>query len=276
MGRNRPSFSVSMIAGVMLAIVSSISFAKESVSLLFVGGDGDAYRGFVQALAEANRQGRFLGFEFTHRRIAIDGKAAPPGDGAEKVAALFTAVSPETFIAMARTHAGLPVFNLTSRDDALRELCLPNAFHAPPSERMLADAVAQWREAGNTDGDVSARVWDTGFRRYAAAQLSGRFEQGQGRAMTDEAYAGWAATKLYAEAVMSQKSADAATMLEALHADTAFDGQKGVSMQFRDSGQLNQMILLVQDGKVVGEAPVRGLHQAYELETLGFTGCKEQ
>jgi ABC-type branched-subunit amino acid transport system substrate-binding protein len=266
-----------MLTLVVLAGAGAATAAAETIAVAFVGEQADAYAGFLQALDEANRQGRFLGFDFRHEAFAAgalsDGGGLPEA-GANAVA-VFAALEAPRFAALARAHENVPVFNLTSRADSLRRLCRRHAFHASVSEQMLADAVAQWRRAGKAPADVVATVWNTDYKRYAAAQLSGRFEDTHGRPMSDEAYAGWAATKLYAQVVMAQQTAAPGPIIEALHTDVGFDGVKGVPMQFRATGQLNQMILLEKDGKVVGEAPVRPLHDSHELETLGFNGCKE-
>lgn len=267
----------SLALAAALAIGAAGVAVGETVTLTFVGGQGDAWKGFLQALDESNRQGRFLGFDFAHEQVAVQrvsGDGEVPGVDEDTVA-LFTAVAADRFAAIARAHPDLPVFNLTSRDDGLRQLCLPNAFHAAPSNRMLADALDQWDEAGKEPADVTPAVWNTSYPRYAGKQLSNRFEEEQGQPMTDEAYAGWAAAKLYTQVVMSYQTAAPEPMLEALHTDVAFDGVKGVPMQFRESGQLNQMILLEKEGRVVGEAPVSPLHDSHELTTLGFNGCKE-
>jgi ABC-type branched-subunit amino acid transport system substrate-binding protein len=268
-------FAPDWLRAVVLLLTATVAgAAEEAVTLTFVGPSADAYKGFLQALDESNRQGRFLGFTFEHERIAaVD--LAEAGTAGALGSAIFVAGGAERVLAVAEATAGRPVFNLTSPDDALRERCLPGVFHTAASDAMLSDAVAQWASAGNSVEGVVARVWNTQFRRYAAIQLSQRFEGAQGIPLSDQAYAGWAAAKLYAQVVMAQGSADPGVMLQALREDVAFDGQKGVPMQFRASGQLNQMILLEKDGKVLGQAPVRGVRAPHELESLGFTGCKE-
>ncbi|MEM9388588.1 MAG: hypothetical protein AAGA68_26340 [Pseudomonadota bacterium] len=261
---------------VMLAMALGVgeALAKETVTLVFVGPKSDAYLGFRQAVDEANRQGRFLGYAFEHQHIEPGGGAAmtlPEG-----VAALFAALPAEPFLALARDNVALPVVNLSATEESLRAACQANAFHAPASDRMREDALSQWAEAGNDRDGVVAKVWNTQFRRYAAIQLSNRFEEAQGTPMSDKSYAGWAGTRLYAQVVMEQGTAQPSTLLSALRSDQVqFDGQKGVPMRFRASGQLNQMILLEKDGKVVGTAPVRGVAAAHELDTLGFNGCEE-
>lgn len=257
----------------ILMLPSLAAIGAQTVSVVYVGDEDDHYLGFRQALDEANRQGRFLGITFEQRAVdAADQGSQPLANG---VSAVFGALDSQAIHALARRHADVPVFNLASRDDALRRNCQRNLFHAPPSRQMLADARQQWAAAGNDPDDVQVRAWNTEFRRYAAIQVSKRFEESQGRPMSDAAYAAWAATRLFAQVVVEQSTTDPAALIEALHGDVQFDGAKGVPMQFRATGQLNQMLLLEQDGRVVGTAPVRGVHEPHELETLGYVGCEE-
>jgi hypothetical protein len=46
-------------------------------------------------------------------------------------------------------------------------------------------------------------------------------------------------------------------------------------MNFRVTGQLRQLILLVEDNKVIAEAPVRGIAKPPTLESLGILDCSQ-
>jgi hypothetical protein len=52
-----------------------------------------------------------------------------------------------------------------------------------------------------------------------------------------------------------------------------FDGQKGDYMTFRETGQLRQLLLVVVDGKLAGEAPVRGVAESDDLDSLDPLVC---
>ena len=93
--------------------------------------------------------------------------------------------------------------------------------------------------------------------------------------MTDQAWAAWAAVKLVSDTVARLRSGEPGELLTALRNDLAFDGQKGVDMSFRDNGQLRQPLLLVEHGKIVGEAPVRGVVANGGLDSLGPSACRE-
>lgn len=92
--------------------------------------------------------------------------------------------------------------------------------------------------------------------------------------MGDDAWAGWAAVKMLSDTVARTQNADSAAMLSYLRDDLSFDGQKGDSATFRDTGQLRQILLLVDDNnKIVAEAPLRGVKGG--LDSLGLISCKK-
>lgn len=240
--------------------------APLQVTLAFVGdGAGDAARGAQQGLAEANAQGRFLGQHYTLTVVA-DGDAARALPAAAVIAALPAAA----LLALAQDSAGLPVINTTATDSALRASCTPNLFHTMPSADMLADAVQQWRRAAPQSAAV-AQAWHPSFEKYAAVQLNRRYQETHGRAMSDAAWAGWAAVKLLSDTIARLGTADPAALAASLRTDLAFDGQKGTDLSFRSTGQLRQPLLLIENDTVVGEAPVRPF--SADLDSLGLTEC---
>jgi hypothetical protein len=231
------------------------------VALAFVGpADGSARRGALQGLEEARLQGEFLG-----QRYRLD---ATPDAAAAVVAALPAA----ELARLAGQHPTVPVLNVAAADDALRDHCLPNLFHVGPSARMLADAVAQWRKL-EPDSPAAARAWHPAFEKYAAAQLNKRYTERFGEPMDDLAWAGWAAVKLLSDTVAREQTAAPAALLDALRSRLAFDGQKGADLSFRSDGQLRQPLLLVVQDRIVGEAPVRGVADIEDLDSLGPARC---
>ena len=64
-------------------------------------------------------------------------------------------------------------------------------------------------------------------------------------------------------------------MLTYLTTTLTFDGQKGSNMNFRETGQLRQPILLVENDKIVAEAPVRGVAKPPTLDSLGILSCEK-
>ncbi len=247
----------------MLSTLSGGALADSTleVPLAFVGPrDGTAWRGARQGLDEAQLQGEFLG-----QRYRLD--AAP-----EQAVALVAALPAGELTALAKAHPGVPVLNVAAADDALRDQCLPNVFHVLPSARMASDAVAQWQRA-HPEAEVEARAWHPDFEKYAASQLNKRYSEQFEAPMDDQAWAGWAAVKLLSDTVAREQAASPAILLDALHSRLAFDGQKGVDMSFREDGQLRQPLLLVDGSRLVGEAPVRGVVDIEDLDSLGPSRC---
>ncbi len=252
----------------MLLVSASASAQALEVKLAFLGtADSAAHRGAQQGLAEAQAQGEFLGLAYTLELIA-PGAPLPAGTAAVVVAA----TAPALQAAVAR-YTGVPVLNAALTDDTLRRQCQPNLFHTQASTEMLRDAEAQWHKA-NPDGPAAeAQAWHPDFTRYAAAQLNKRYQQAFKEPMSDEAWAGWAAVKLLSDTVAREQTAEGAALLTALRERLAFDGQKGVDLSFRADGQLRQPLLLVVDGALAGEAPVRGVVDIEDLDSLGRVEC---
>ena len=233
--------------------------ADLDVAIAFVGErTGSAWSGAQQGLDEARVQGEFLG-----QRYTLTDK---PAGAAAIVAALPT----EALLSLAAQHPNTPILNIGTGDDAARKACRPNLLHVLPSSAMLAAATAQWRSK-HPDDQVEARAWHSTFEKYAASQLNHRYSEKFARPMEDAAWAGWAAVKVVSDTVARLQSAESAGLLAALRGDLAFDGQKGVDLSFRPDGQLRQPLLLVREGKLVGEAPVRGV--ADTLDSLGKSEC---
>lgn len=241
------------------------------VTMHYVGPtEGPVWLGVQQGIEEANLQGGFLGQKYQVEVVAADDL-----DATEISTALLLATDDDEFImqvATADKYAAVPVINLISESDVLREACLANLLHVIPSEQMRADALAQWQER-NPEKPATVRAWHEDFTKFAASQLNNRFEKSQGEKMTDEAWAGWAGAKMVADAVVQTMQYDAAFMLNHLKNDLVFDGQKGDNTNYRENGQLRQILLLVDEqNKIVAEAPLRGV--AGGLDSLGQISCK--
>ena len=93
--------------------------------------------------------------------------------------------------------------------------------------------------------------------------------------MDDRAWAGWAALKMLADSVARIQNAEPAKLLDYLKTKLVFDGQKGVTMKFRATGQLSQILLIIENGKPVGEAPVKGVVDPLDLDSLGAVECQK-
>ena len=264
---------INFISSVLIVLVSTApaAFAKNiEVNLAFVGDVNDsAYLGTKQGLKEANLQGQFLGQKYN---LDVITEADALAADYNKYLAVFTAIERDNFLKLSQRLSGVPVFNLTIEDDALRKDCLDNALHIIPSKHMKADAVAQWKKK-NTESNAVAQAWHPDFMKFAARDLNKRFLKTHRTKMDDHAWAGWAAVKIASDTVARENITDPAKLLSYLKTDLSFDGQKGIDMNFRVTGQLRQPLILVEGGKIVAEAPVRGVAKPPTVDSLGLLDC---
>lgn len=254
-----------MLSHVALANVMEINF-------IYVGDeDHAALLGVKQGLEESNLQGQFLNQSYNLDIISAD-KAA--SYDFSKYIAVLTAVDIETYKDISNKLSGTPVFNLALNEDSLRTNCIENALHIIPSARMSSDALSQWKQK-KPEANPIAQAWHPDFVKFAARDLNKRFKKNYNVTMNDFSWSGWAAVKMTADTVARTQINNPTKMLNYLKTDLTFDGQKGSNMNFRKTGQLRQLILLVEDNKIVAEAPVRGIAKPPTLDSLGILECKE-
>lgn len=234
---------------------------SNEVKLSFIGDtDSQAFMGIKQGIDEANAQGIFLGQSYSLTTLPNSSTA------------IFTTVDAKQIIHLSKAYPNKTIFNLTAEDNELRAECLPNVLHMVPSQAMKEDAETQWQKK-NPDSAAKAQTWHHTFKKYAAGQLNTRFTQSSNHKMTDTAWAGWASVKLLSDSVARNQFNDTTSLLQFIKTELAFDGQKGMSLNFRDTGQLRQPLLLIDNGKIAGEAPVRGVVNTTNLDSLGLTHC---
>ena len=258
---------------VVLALWGTTVEAMEA-QLVYVGPTtGTVWRGVEQGLREANTLGGFTGHSYTIQPVSPETLLATEGGPLPMAVLAATDAATLHQLSTKFATAGVAILNLTADADELRQACQPNLLHITPSAHMKADAVAQWQKK-KPEARVQARAWHEEFTKFAARELNNRFRKAHGIPMDDDAWAGWAALKLLSEAVARAQTTEPARILAYLRNDMAFDGQKGVPQTFRDTGQMRQPLLLVEDDKLVGEAPVPGVVDSNNLDSLGLTSCK--
>ena len=237
--------------------------------LAYVGDNkSSAFRGVQQGLAEANIQGRFLGQR--HKLVWMESSEKIPA----AITAVLVASDAKSLRELSERNPTLPIFNLTMENDELREACLPNVLHILPSTKMKRDAITQW-QVKHPNARVSALAWHPSFKKYAGEQLNKRFKKTQHRPMDDYSWAGWVAVRMIADTAARIQTNDPKRTLDFLRTELKFDGQKGTDMSFRQTGQLRQILLLVERDKIVGEAPVQGVVDPENLDSLGFSDCSK-
>ncbi len=275
----RRAIAVLLTSTFAFAAGSAVAAAAEPlrVRMLLVGPDTPEYsshrNGAVLGQTEGNIQGRFLGIEYILDEASVD-EALRTSSG---VSAVIVADGREPLLRVLEHYAPLhvPVFNITLPDMDLREQCFDGLYQTTPSAKMLADAKAQWEQV-NPGANVTAIAWHPEFVKFAGRDLNKRYTEQFSVPMDSEAWAGWAATRSIAEAVVRTNTADPAAIDALLKDGLVFDGQKGLNQTFRNNGQLRQPLLLVDaGGKLVGEAPVRGVADIDDLDSLGLAACRK-
>jgi ABC-type branched-subunit amino acid transport system substrate-binding protein len=251
---------------------AAISSPAAEHKLVFAGpAEGSpAAQAASAALDEIVRQGEFLGLRYDLVFTSADSAAKHPD-----AAAVVIAASPADILAAADAlaAASVPVFNVLSGDDGLRARCRDNLFHIAPSDAMIAAAEAQWRKGNPNDSAPAAHAWRPDFVKFAGRELNNRWRKAAGREMTDDDWAVWAAFRLIGDAIAQNPDASPAELISYLRQDMEFDGQKGAYMTFAASGQLLQPLLVVVDGNLAGEAPVRGVAGSDDLASLDPLTC---
>ncbi len=262
--------AITLLSMVFVGLLSHAVRAEIiEVPLHYVGPtEGNVWLGLQQGLDEANLQGEFLGQKYSLEPISLADLEA-----LQSVTAVLMATNAAQVMEVAQLQqfAHVPVINILADDDSLRVACLPNLLSISASNKMKQDALAQWH-VKHADSKAVAQGWHKSFEKFAASQLNIRFTKAYGVAMDDAAWAGWASVKLLSDTVARTQTADAAAMLSYLRNDIAFDGQKGDGATFRDTGQLRQLVLLVENDEIVAEAPLRGVKGG--LDSLGLQSCK--
>jgi hypothetical protein len=250
--------------------MQAVFAGSEKFRFAYIGDkENSAYFGARQGLDEANLQGQFLNQNYM--LDIINSENALTTDYSPYIAVI-AAVDYETFRKLSDHLPDKPVFNVWLDDDVLRTACRPNTLHIVPSKQMKQDAIAQWHKL-HPDATVVAQTWHPDFVKFAARDLNKRFSKSHDRKMDDAAWAGWAAVKMSSDTIAREKINNPAKLLSYLKTSLVFDGQMGIEMDFRPTGQLRQPLLLVADGTIAGEAPVRGV--ADSVDSLGNVECEK-
>ncbi len=263
--------TIKTLAISLLFLSNSMSYAENiDVTFLYIGDtNGSAYQGVQQGLSEANLQGQFLG---QHYDVLVGNVGDLDNAIPSSVIAVIAAGNKNSLETIGSKMPNTAILNITLDDDDLRIGCSANQLHILPSAQMKADALAQWQQK-KPDSNASAQAWNVDFVKFAARDLNKRFKKAQKSEMNDEAWAGWAAIKMVSDTVARENLTNAGDMLEFLKTNLSFDGQKGINMDFRNTGQLRQPVLIVENGKTIAEAPVRGIAKPPTVESLGLTDC---
>ena len=225
--------------------------------------------GVKQGLDESNLQGQFL-----NQKYNLDIVASNEIDGYDfsKYIAVLTSLNASQLKKLAKQLTDMPIFNLVDESNELRLNCISNILHIAPSSKMKSDALEQL-QIKKPNSNANPKSWHYSFVKFAARDLNKRFKKNFQVKMNDHSWAGWAAVKMTSDTVARTQITSPDDMLKYLKNELSFDGQKGSDMNFRVTGQLRQLIILVENDKIITEAPIRGIAKPPSLDSLGTLEC---
>lgn len=255
-----------------MLLLTSINIAAEviEVDFIYVGEKNHpSLLGVKQGLDESNLQGQFLNQKYNLQTISSD---ETDGHDFSKYIAILTSIDSKKLRVLAKQYNNTPVFNLADESNELRHSCIGNILHITPSNKMKSDALEQLK-IKKPESKAMAQSWHYSFVKFAARDLNKRFKKNYQVKMNDHSWAGWAAVKMTSDTVARTQITNSKEMLNYLKNELTFDGQKGSDMNFRITGQLRQLILLVENDKIVTEAPIRGVAKPPTLDSLGILEC---
>jgi hypothetical protein len=256
----------------LMLFLSRLTTAVEVIEVNFAyvgGGNHLSLLGIKQGIDESNLQGQFL-----NQRYNLDLVSSNEIDGHDfsKYVAILTPLNSQKLTKLAKQSPNTPIFNLADESDELRLSCIPNMLHITPSSKMKSDALKQLQDK-KPGPNANPQSWHYSFVKFAARDLNKRFKKNYKQKMNDDSWAGWAAVKMTSDTVARTQISNPKEILKYLKNELTFDGQKGSDMNFRVTGQLRQLILLVEDDKIVAEAPIRGVAKPPTLDSLGILEC---
>ncbi len=257
---------------VCILLLYTVNIHAEVIEIDFVYvGDAkhSSLLGVKQGIDESNLQGQFL-----NQKYNLDIVASNEIDGYDfsKYIAVLTSLNASQLKKLAKQLTDTPVFNLVDESNELRLNCISNILHIAPSSKMKSDALEQL-QIKKPNSNANPKSWHYSFVKFAARDLNKRFKKNHKVNMDDDSWAGWAAVKMTSDTVARTQITNSKEMLGYLKNKLSFDGQKGSDMNFRVTGQLRQLMLLVENDKIVAEAPIRGVAKPPTLDSLGSLEC---
>jgi hypothetical protein len=141
------------------------------------------------------------------------------------------------------------VFIRVNRDAACQFDVVPSAARR---KRAVTDWMARNGAIDTAEADsLDAVPWHPHLARFGASELNERFTRATGKPMTASEWSGWVAVKALAEAFF--RRSPESSLCKSLQS-VRIDAHKGRPIRFDSSErELRQTLVIVRDGKIVGE-----------------------
>ncbi len=221
-------------------------------------------RGVKLGATEANQTAALFGGDVQLFEVFGTGEAATTAASrllsARKVQILIGASAADADALSRLAESRHVIFlNTASRAESLRSACRRFTFHIEATDAMYTNASRLH----------SVVLWGPGLQRFGASQLNDRYRDKYHEGMDGNAWAGWAAVKIAADAALRAQSAAPARLLAYLESpSTEFDGHKGWPLTFRLADhQLRQPLYIVVT-KTTGGRRVQSYEDVPELRAV--------
>ena len=245
----------------LIFLLTGGALAKE-LNIIFDGSkETDAWLGLLQGIKEANTQGKFLNLQY----IIVDfSRLADIQDKSSTI--IVSARSARRNSELATKYPSIPIFSVIPSSSVQSRPCAKNILYTRPSSQVMKKVTTLWRaEHPNRNGH--ARLWHYTFKKYAAAQLNKRYKKTTDKSMSDESWSSWAAVKLFSD--VAAKSAKPSTLLlnPQKTRTLAFDGQKGVDLNFNSELELLQPMLIIDNEIIVSEISIEKINALRDINS---------
>ena len=237
---------------IIILAATGHAYAQEGAEIIYFGARDDyALLGLGQGLEDSNRDKRQY-----RLNVLTPDNFRPFKEPVPE--AIFAAVDAESIRLLSYFNPDVPIFNLAEDSPMLRGLCLANVFHISPSATLRAQALQTWKEKNPDAGDGEALAWHGNYRRGKAGDLNELFLRKRKVKMVEQAWAGWIAARIFADAKAKLTSAGRRNFVAFIRHETEVDGYKRSLVAFNSGGELRQDLLIVSDEQVVSESSDAG------------------
>ena len=237
----------------------TVNVLGKELNVIFDGSkETDAWFGLTQGIKEANTQGKFLNLKYT---VVDFNHLARTKDSTSTI--IISTRSSRRNGELAREYPSIPIFSVLPSSNTPSRPCAKNILYTRPSSQVMKKVTDLWRiEHPNTN--ARAQLWHHSFKKYAAAQLNKRFKITADKSMSDESWSSWAAVKLFSD-VAARSNNPSALLLNPKETSTlAFDGQKGVDLNFNSELELLQPVLIIENDIIISEFSIDKINMLRE------------
>lgn len=219
--------------------------ATEITAWLLTANPGDAIvAGATMGAGEMARTTGLLGRRFVLHTVPVSGA----GSAIDRIAAanrrgttmfLLLDLDDKSACEVARRFASAPAVVVMNARVVSKPCTAPVLLLRMPQARR--EAVLD--ETPTRGTALRIDEWHPSLQRFGAQELNERYQRAAHRDMSGDAWAGWFATKVAAEAALRLESVRRQALIG--RQAPSFDGHKGMPLRFDESGVLEQPVYVI-------------------------------